>query len=82
MPRPVKSAVNGKGIYRPAHQSQRLESSLPVFKYLTPQAGNIAGAWATSGHFLDFQIPQRSVETLSSQMIRFNVANGEASALT
>ena len=79
MPRPVKSAVNGKGIYRPAHQSQRLESSLPVYKYLTPQAGNIAGAWVTSGHFLDFQIPQRSVETLSSQMIRFNVTNGGAS---
>jgi hypothetical protein len=82
MPKPVKSAVNGKGIYRPAHQSQRLESSLPVYKYLTPQAGNIGGAWVTSGHFLDFQIPQRSVETLTSQMLRFNVANAENAALT
>jgi hypothetical protein len=81
MPRPVKSSVNGKGIYRPAHQTQKVESSLPAYKYLTPQAGSIAGAWATAGHFLDFQIPQRSVETLVSQMLRFSVLNG-GSAIT
>jgi hypothetical protein len=76
MPKPVKSSYNGKGIYRPAHQTQKVDSSIPVYKYLTPQAGSIGGAWATAGHFLDFQIPQRTIETLNGQMLRFSVTNG------
>lgn len=82
MPRPVKSSFNGKGIYRPAHQSARVESAVPTYRYLTPQAGNIGGAWKTSGHFLDFQIPKATVEVLEGQTIRFGIRNNSFSTVT
>ena len=56
---PTRMNWNGKTLFRPPHQNGACDSTVPKYHYVPPQAGSAQGAWRTSGHFLDFKIPNQ-----------------------
>lgn len=65
---------NGKSLFRPPHQNGACDSTVPKYHYVPPQAGSPSGAWQSSGHFLDFKIPNQ-IGTLYALNWRFLLNN-------
>ena len=71
---PARINWNGKSLFRPPHQNGACPSTVPKYHYVPPQAGSPSGAWQSSGHFLDYKIPNQ-IGTLYGLNWRFLVNN-------
>ena len=75
-------AVSYKGItvFRPPHQIGECDSTVPKFNYVVAQAGNMSGAFTTSGINLKFKLP-KAIGTVFATTLRFLVNNATAAAV-
>lgn len=80
MSAPVEITSNGgkTKLGVPVKQARVPPPSVPKVHYVPPVSGVYSGAWASSGMFLDFEIP-KGIGILRSTNLRFDVKNSNSS---
>lgn len=72
---PVAVKWGGMTVYRPPHQLGSPDTTVPKFNYVPSQAGNLQGAFKTSGTYLKFKLP-KDIGTVYNTSLRFLINNG------
>jgi len=76
----IGPSANSVRVFVPSHQQGSRPVVVPKITYVPPQAGSANGAWKTSGHFLDYELPN-SIGVLCKTTLRFNVLKSSSASL-
>jgi hypothetical protein len=77
---PVAVKWNSMTVYRPPHQLGAPDTTVPKYNYVPSQAGNLQGAFQTSGTYLKFKLP-KAIGTVYNTSLRFLINNGTSNAV-